>query len=85
MKEKIMNYIQDWERKCYFNGIPTEVPVRIEQLNKAPSYKQLCKSILKNDCNLKLLGFNLIKPPSYHFLKRIELNSRKPNKQLKLF
>lgn len=85
MKEKIENYIQDWELKGYSNGIPDTVPLRLEQLNKAPSYKQICKAILKNDNSLKSLGFNVIKPNSYHFLKRIELKARNKDPQLTLF
>lgn len=85
MKEKIKKYIQEWETKCYFNGIPNEVPLRLEQLNKAPSCKQICKAILKNDVSFKTLGFQQTKPPSYHFLKIIELDARNKPKQLKLF
>ena len=85
MKQKIIKYIQDWEQKCYSEGIPEEVPVRLEQLNKAPSYKQICKVILKNDNHLKALGFNIHKSKSYHLLKRIELDARNKPIQLKLF
>jgi predicted phosphoadenosine phosphosulfate sulfurtransferase len=85
MKQKIKKYIRDWEQKCYFNGIPEEAPVRLEQLNKVPSYRQICMAIMKNDTQLKTLGFNPVKPKSYHLLKRIELDARNKPKQLKLF
>jgi len=85
MKQEIETYIKGWESRCYSNGIPDEVPARIEQLNKAPSYKQLCKAILKNDKALKTLGFQPRKPESYHRLKRIELSARGHSIQLKLF
>jgi predicted phosphoadenosine phosphosulfate sulfurtransferase len=85
MKTKIKKYIQDWESKCYLNGIPDEVPLRLEQLNKVPSYKAIVRAIIKNDSTLKTLGFTLKKCNSYHELKRIELSQRNNELQLKLF
>lgn len=83
MRKKINNYVLDWERKGYFNGIPDEAPARLEALNKVPSYRMICKAILKNDISLKTLGLIQIKPPSYHEFKKIELGI-KPSNQLKL-
>lgn len=76
MKEGIKKYIATWEQNCYFDGIPMEVEPRLTQLNKAPSYKELCSIILKNDHNLKSLGYSKKKCNSYHELKRIELSVR---------
>lgn len=85
MKEKIQKYIQDWENKCYSNGIPEEVPTRLDQLNKAPSYKKICMVILRNDFALQGLGFSKTKTKVYHDLKKIELSQRgKYNIQTKL-
>lgn len=81
----IQNYISKWENRCYLDGIPDEVPLRLEQLNKAPSYKAIVKAILKNDLNLKSLGNNIKKPNAYHELKRIELDNRNKPTQQKLF
>lgn len=81
----IQNYISKWEKRCYTDGIPEEIPIRLEQLNKAPSYKALVKAILKNDLNLKSLGNTIKKPNAYHELKRIELNHRNKPTQQKLF
>ena len=86
MKEKIEKYIKTWEMNCYSKGIPDEVEPRLTQLNKAPSYKQLCSGILKNDNSLKSLGYTQKKCSSYHELKRMELSIRKGRvNQLKLF
>lgn len=87
MKKQILKYINDWENKCYKNGIPDEAPLRLEQLNKVPSYRLIVKAILKNDVVLKLLGFNKPKCHIYSELKRIELLSKgkiKETNQLKL-
>jgi len=85
LKQAIQNYIYKWEKRCYKNGIPDEAPLRLEQLNKVPSYRQLVKAILKNDVTLKTLGMTQKKANSYHELKRIELDLRNKPTQLKLF
>lgn len=85
MKTKLKDYIRDWETKCYYNGIPDEAPIRLEQLNKVPSYRKICFAILKNDYSLKTLGLTQNKIPVYHEFKKIELSQRnKYNYQLKL-
>lgn len=84
MKKKIQKYIKTWEQNCYFNGIPEEVPLRLEQLNKVPSYKAICIAIMKNDTSLKCLGFNQEKSIFYSTLKYNELLSKNKIKQLKL-
>lgn len=76
MKKKIQKYIKQWENRCYEDGIPDEVPIRIEQLNKAPSYKKICIAIMRNDFQLESLGFTRQKSKTYHELKKIELQER---------
>ena len=88
MYKRIREYIKEWERKGYFDGIPDEAPVRLEQLGKVPSYKQICFAILKNDITLQSLGFSRPKCKIYSELKREELIQRgvlKEDSQLKLF
>ena len=45
MKKEINQYIKKWE-KVYSNGIPDEAPIRLNELNKVPSYKKIAMSIL---------------------------------------
>jgi predicted phosphoadenosine phosphosulfate sulfurtransferase len=87
MKTKIKNYIYDWENKCYKDGIPDEAPIRLEILNKVPSYRQIVKAILKNDINLESLGFSRPFCKAYSDIKRAELIERgviKESNQIKL-
>lgn len=84
MKDKIKKYITKW-KYSYPNGIPDEAPTRLEHLNKAPSYRQICKAILKNDYQLESLGYSKTKSIVYSDLKRIELQKRGVIKQLNLF
>lgn len=46
-----------WESRCYFDGIPDEIPVLLESTGRAPSYKSIALCILRNDLKLKGLGF----------------------------
>lgn len=84
MKKEINHYIKTWERNCYFDGIPDEIPLRLDQLNKAPSYKRIAMAILKND--LEMLGVKPKKSKYYSVLKRIELQQKgKIKKEYSLF
>ena len=83
MKEKILLYIKNWESCCYSNGIPDEAPRRLEVLQKAPSYKLICMAILRNDHSLKTLGFAPKVSKYYSAYKKIEIEARQKNPQLK--
>ena len=86
MKTRILNYISKQEAQGYPKGIPNEVPLRLEQLNKAPSYKAIVKAIMKNDNHLETLGYSKPKCNAYNVIKRQELIERgviKINPQLK--
>lgn len=76
MRKKIENYIQKWTTTVYLNDIPDEAPRRLEELNKVPSYRQICIAILKNDNSLKYLGFTPKVSNYYSLLKRKELEEK---------
>jgi predicted phosphoadenosine phosphosulfate sulfurtransferase len=82
MKQNIRDYIKKWKKYGY-DEIPEEVPLRIHQLNLAPSYKDLCLLILNNE-----IQKNKTKKSSVYFeLKKIELIQKgklKKSNQLKL-
>lgn len=78
MKAKILKYLKKWESRGYENGIPDEADAKLEGLGKVPSYRMICKAILKNDIALTSLGYTRPKCDSYHILKKIELAARKP-------
>ena len=83
VQNKIKQYIETWEKRCYKNGIPDEAPFQLKE--KIPSYKSICMAILKNDFQLTSLGFAPKKTKYYSILKRIEISQRKyPGKQLSL-
>lgn len=76
MKKKIENYIKKWTTTVYLNDLPDEAPRRLEELNKVPSYRQICIALLKNDCQLKSLGYTPKSSRYYSMLKRKELEEK---------
>lgn len=85
MRQKIENYIKNWEQQCYSNGIPDEAPKELERRDLVPSYRRICIAIMKNDTNLKSLGFTANKSIYYDNIKYNELLLRNKQLQLKLF
>lgn len=82
MIEAVKKYIAKWKKYGY-DEIPDEVPLRIYQLELAPSYKSLAIAILNNEIQI-----NRNKKSKWYFeLKRIELTDKgkiKKSNQLKL-
>jgi predicted phosphoadenosine phosphosulfate sulfurtransferase len=78
---KILEYIEEWERRCYKEGLPDETPDELK--GRVPSYKLIATCILNN--NLKPLGIEGKKSKYYSILKRIEIDDRSFNgKQFRL-
>ena len=74
MREKVLKYIADWEKRGYPDDIPDEVPERLTVLGLAPSYKAICFAILKNDTSCQSLGYTPRKSEYYYALKGIAMS-----------
>lgn len=79
----VSNYVKTWEKRCYTEGIPDEVPREI--FDMVPSYKKICIALMKND--LSIIGIERPKSKYYNALKHIELIDRGVinSRQLTLF
>ena len=55
--ERVREYVQTWERRCYSDGIPDEVPRKVAASGRAPSWKAVAIALLQNDLHLYQLGF----------------------------
>lgn len=64
-KNKIAVYIKWWTDRGYPEGIPDESDLKIENAGKAPSWRRVCKTLLKNDYWCKYLGFSPTKTSAY--------------------
>ena len=76
MKQKILDYIKKWESQGYPEGLPDEADAKLEGLGKVPSYRQICRAILKNDVSLSSLGYAREASEAYSAIKRVELAER---------
>jgi len=73
MRRKIHEYVATWMQRGYPDGIPDEADPVLESLNKAPSFRAICKAIMRNDVALLTLGYTREPCELYDQLKRIEL------------
>jgi len=64
-QNKIVLYQRWFGLRGYPNGIPDEAPYELEQAGKAPSWRRVCKTLLRNDYWCKGLGFSQQKSTGY--------------------
>ena len=57
-RNKILIFEKWWMARGYPDGIPDEAAYEMEQARKAPSWRRVCKSLLRNDYWCKGLGFS---------------------------
>jgi len=77
-KNKIAVYINWWKKRGYPEGIPDEADLKIENAGKAPSWRRVCKTLLRNDYWCKYLGFSPTKTSAYQ--KYTDLMARRREK-----
>ena len=77
-ENKIILFQRWWKNKGYPNGLPDEVDYRLEQARKAPSWRRVCKSLLRNDYWCKGLGFS--QQSSAGYVKYLELMKKRKEK-----
>lgn len=68
---KFKGFISGWKGRGYHEGIPDEAPRILETKQWAPSWRRLCKVLLRNDYWCKGLG--LTQPKSAAYQRYIEL------------
>lgn len=78
---KIFVFIKWWEDRGYKDGIPDEAPSVLETKRIVPSWRRICKSLLRNDYWCKGLGFTQHKTEAYQ--KYLDL--KKKQRQLEKF
>jgi len=73
MQRKILEYVEIWKARGYPEGIPDEADPILENFNKVPSFRMICRAIMKNDVALLTLGYSRQPCAIYNSLKREEL------------
>lgn len=74
-KNKILLFERWWRNKGYPDGIPDEAEYTLEAARRAPSWRRVCKSLLRNDYWAKGLGFTQHKSAAYE--KYLDLMRRR--------
>ena len=74
-ENKIILFQQWWKKKGYPDGIPDEAQYELEQARIAPSWRRVCKTLLRNDYWCKGLGFTQHKSSGYE--KYLDLMRRR--------
>jgi predicted phosphoadenosine phosphosulfate sulfurtransferase len=62
---KIGIHVRWWEDRGYSDGIPDEADYDLEIAKKVPSWRRVCKTLLRNDYWCKGLGFTQQKSDAY--------------------
>lgn len=74
-RNKIAVYLKWWKTRGYPDDIPHEADKKLETIGKAPSWRKIAKSILRNDYWCRWLGFSPTKTSAYQ--KYLELMRRR--------
>lgn len=83
-QNKISVFVKWWIDRGYPDGIPDEADYRLEAEKKVPSWRRVCKSLLRNDYWCKGMSFTQHKSEAYK--KYLDLmEKRKNNWQLNIF
>jgi predicted phosphoadenosine phosphosulfate sulfurtransferase len=83
-ENKIAIFQKWWIDKGYPDGIPDEADYKLEQERKVPSWRRICKSLLRNDYWCKGLSFTQHKSDAYNKYLLL-MKKRKNNWQPELF
>jgi predicted phosphoadenosine phosphosulfate sulfurtransferase len=76
-KNKIFVYLTWWSKRGYEEGIPDKVDSKMESSGRVPSWRKVCKTILRNDFWCKGLGFSPTKSAAYEKYMKQKSEKRK--------
>jgi len=78
-KNKIFTFIKWWEERGYSQDIPDSAPLFLENQKLVPSWRRICKSLLRNDYWCKGLGFTQHKTEAYEKYLKLKKEQRSQN------
>jgi predicted phosphoadenosine phosphosulfate sulfurtransferase len=74
---KIAVFLKWWADRGYPNGIPDEADAKDEAAKKVPSWRRICKVLLRNDYWCKGLSFTQTKSDAYEKYMKVMKERRK--------
>jgi predicted phosphoadenosine phosphosulfate sulfurtransferase len=83
-ENKILLFVRWWKDRGYSPDIPDEAPLELETKRDVPSWRRICKSLLRNDYWCKGLGFSQHKSKAYEKYMTL-MRKRKDEWQQSLF
>ena len=84
-QNKIVLFEKWWMERGYPKGIPDEADLNLEMKKGVPSWRRVCKSLLRNDYWCKGLGFSQHKSEAYKkYLTLMEKRKKKWKEEMKL-
>lgn len=75
-ENKIAVFIHWWMQRGHPDGIPDEAPYEEEAHKKVPSWRRICKALLRNDYWCKGLSFSMHKSQAYERYTKIMAKRR---------
>ncbi len=70
-ENKIAVFLHWWQERGYPDGLPDEADIHEEAAKKVPSWKRICKALLRNDYWCKGLSFTQTKSDAYEKYKKV--------------
>lgn len=81
-ENKVLLHVKWWMERGYGEGIPDEAPYELEAIRAVPSWRRICKALLRNDYWGKGLGFTQHKSRAYvQYLDLMERRKQAPDYQ----
>ena len=85
-KNKIYKFVKWWETRGYPEGIPDEADYQLEQKKDVPSWRRVCKVLLRNDYWCKSLSFTQQKSAAYErYIQMMKAKREQDDGQLALW
>jgi predicted phosphoadenosine phosphosulfate sulfurtransferase len=74
-RNKVILWVRWWATRGYPDGIPDEAAYEMEAARKAPSWRRVCKTLLRNDYWCKGIGYTQHRSAAYQ--KYLDLMERR--------
>ena len=76
-RNKVAVFLHWWESRGYPDGIPDEAPSAAEAAKEVPSWRRVCKALLRNDYWCKGLSFTQTKSTAYAKYQKVMKERRR--------
>ncbi len=75
--DKITMFLRWYQQRGYSQGIPDEADPKMEAARQVPSWRRICKALLKNDYWCKSLSFTMTKSEAFTKYRKVMATRRR--------